>query len=192
MRYRTIVADPPWPYDRVPASLPSGRDKNIAPGGLRNESLGYSAMTLHEIAALPIPMLAADGCRLFLWTTNAFLPAALNIISRWDFTYRQTLVWHKADGAPFGGSVAPNTAEFLLVAVKGSPERLGSLKSAVVKIGAPKSHSKKPDAFLDMIEQVSPGPYLECFARRARFGWDYWGDQWLGTAEMPEASCRAS
>lgn len=45
-------------------------------------------------------------------------------------------------------------------------------------------HSAKPDAFLDMVEQVSPGPYLELFARRARFGWDYWGDQSLGTAEL--------
>lgn len=45
-------------------------------------------------------------------------------------------------------------------------------------------HSAKPEAWLDYIEQVSPGPYVEMFARRARFGWDYWGDQSLGTAEM--------
>jgi N6-adenosine-specific RNA methylase IME4 len=44
-------------------------------------------------------------------------------------------------------------------------------------------HSAKPDAFLDLVEQVSPGPYLEMFARRARFGWGYWGDESLGTAE---------
>jgi N6-adenosine-specific RNA methylase IME4 len=25
---------------------------------------------------------------------------------------------------------------------------------------------------------------VELFARRARFGWDYWGDQSLGTAEV--------
>ncbi len=48
------------------------------------------------------------------------------------------------------------------------------------------AHSAKPEAFLDIVEQVSPGPYLEMFARRARFGWDYWGDQSLGTAEMPK------
>jgi N6-adenosine-specific RNA methylase IME4 len=35
-----------------------------------------------------------------------------------------------------------------------------------------------------MVEAMSPGPYLELFARRARFGWDYWGDESLGTAEM--------
>lgn len=45
-------------------------------------------------------------------------------------------------------------------------------------------HSAKPDAFYDMVEQVSPGPYLEMFARRARFGWDYFGDQSLGTATL--------
>jgi N6-adenosine-specific RNA methylase IME4 len=50
------------------------------------------------------------------------------------------------------------------------------------------AHSEKHDGFLDMVEQVSPGPYVELFARRARFGWDYWGNQSLGTAEMPEAA----
>jgi N6-adenosine-specific RNA methylase IME4 len=45
-------------------------------------------------------------------------------------------------------------------------------------------HSAKPEAFLDLVEQVSPGPYLELFARRARFGWDYWGDESLETAEV--------
>jgi N6-adenosine-specific RNA methylase IME4 len=31
----------------------------------------------------------------------------------------------------------------------------------------------------------SPAPRVEMFARRARFGWDYWGDESLGTAELP-------
>lgn len=42
-------------------------------------------------------------------------------------------------------------------------------------------HSAKPDAFLDLVERVSPAPRAELFARRARFGWDYpIGDQSLG------------
>jgi N6-adenosine-specific RNA methylase IME4 len=184
VKYRTIVADPPWHYDRVPASLPSGRDKNVVPGGLRNEPLRYGTLTVEEIAALPIVDLAERDSRLFLWTTNRYLPDAFTVLRSWDFDYRQTLVWHKADGAPFVASVAPNTAEFLLVASRGAPSRIGRLNSAVIKIGAPKRHSKKPEGFLDLVEQVSPGPYLELFARRARFGWDYWGDESLGTAEV--------
>ncbi|MFN8623397.1 MAG: hypothetical protein U0869_21885 [Chloroflexota bacterium] len=34
-------------------------------------------------------------------------------------------------------------------------------------------------------ERASPGPRVELFARRARFGWDYWGDESLGTATIP-------
>jgi N6-adenosine-specific RNA methylase IME4 len=36
-------------------------------------------------------------------------------------------------------------------------------------------HSIKPPAFLDVVEQVSPGPYVELFARQPRLGWDAWG-----------------
>ena len=38
-----------------------------------------------------------------------------------------------------------------------------------------KTHSAKPDAALDLVETASPGPYLELFCRRPRFGWDSWG-----------------
>jgi N6-adenosine-specific RNA methylase IME4 len=36
-------------------------------------------------------------------------------------------------------------------------------------------HSVKPAAFLDLVEQISPGPYVELFARAPRLGWDSWG-----------------
>lgn len=38
-----------------------------------------------------------------------------------------------------------------------------------------RGHSEKPDLFLDLIERMSPGPYVELFARAPRFGWDSWG-----------------
>ena len=91
----------------------------------------------------------------------------------------------------FGGSVAPIHAEFLLVAHRGSPAAAERLKSSVIAANKPVAeHSRKPDVFLDLVEQVSPGPYVELFARRARFGWDYWGNESLGTAQMevPDAA----
>jgi N6-adenosine-specific RNA methylase IME4 len=45
-------------------------------------------------------------------------------------------------------------------------------------------HSEKPEAFLDLVERMSPGPYVELFARRDRLGWDTWGNESLGTAEV--------
>lgn len=37
------------------------------------------------------------------------------------------------------------------------------------------AHSEKPAAFLDVVEEVAPGPYVELFARQPRLGWDSWG-----------------
>lgn len=31
--------------------------------------------------------------------------------------------------------------------------------------------------FLDLVETVSPGPYVELFCREARLGWDRWGNE---------------
>jgi N6-adenosine-specific RNA methylase IME4 len=70
---------------------------------------------------------------------------------------------------------------------KGTSEREKLLRAPSSWYEWPRGpHSAKPEAFLDIVEQVSPGPYLEMFARRARFGWDYWGNESLGTATMPE------
>jgi len=139
-------------------------------------------MTLAEIEAMPVSAVADKDCRLWLWTTNRYLPAAFTVMSAWGFDYRQTLVWHKADGN-MGGSVAPNSAEYLLVGVQGKPRRLVKLKSAVWKFPQGKRHSRKPEEFQDMVETVSPGPYLELFARRPREGWTVWGNEVEANAE---------
>jgi N6-adenosine-specific RNA methylase IME4 len=182
-RYRTIVADPPWHYEQfVPSHTPS-RSRAWRIG------LPYSMMSVDEICRLPVAELAdPDGARLFLWTTGRYLVHSARVIAAWGFTYKQPIVWRKTGRLnPLPATVAPNHAEFLLVAERGSCPRTGTLPSSVVE--APRlSHSEKPDAFLDAVEQVSPGPYVELFARRARFGWDYWGDQSLGTAEMGGAA----
>ena len=36
-------------------------------------------------------------------------------------------------------------------------------------------HSEKPALFCDLIERMSPGPFVELFARSPRLGWDSWG-----------------
>lgn len=174
--FGTIVADPPWPYEYVPISrgrLPDGNFSYVS------QPLPYPTMTLFDIAKLPVgQLLSEDGTRLFLWTTNRFLPAAFEILGAWGFEYRQTLVWHKSHH-PYYGSVAANSAEFILVGVAGAPRRLQLDQSAVIKDGsnAHKPHSTKPEVFMEMFERVSPGPYVELFARQARPGWVSWGNE---------------
>ncbi len=142
-------------------------------------------MSVADISALSVSDIAdRSGCRLFLWATNMFLPSAFNILETWGFKYTQTIVWHKLNASPFAPSIARNTAEFLLVGKLGNPARLSALPSAVVAHGVPKSHSRKPDLFIDLIEQVSPSPYVELFARRHRLGWDVWGNESANTATL--------
>jgi N6-adenosine-specific RNA methylase IME4 len=145
-------------------------------------------MPLSEIAALPVMDLAdPTGTRLFLWTPNAFLRDAFGIVDAWGFQFRQVLVWDKRGGIPYAfqtGTVAPNSIEFILVASIGKPTRFRTLDSAIITHGVPKEHSRKPEVFIDWIEQVSPGPYVELFARRHRLGWDVWGNESANTATL--------
>lgn len=173
-RYRTIVADPPWIYDARPVG-------GTEPGTFgAAQDFPYLTMTLGEIAAIPVGELADRNAVLWLWTTNKYLPDAFTLIRWWGFSYRQTIVWGKNNPMPVG-SVAPSAAEFLLVARRGNPRTTMVMPSSVVVTPRPSArrHSTKPECFLDWIEQTSPAPRLELFARRNRLGWDSWGNEAL-------------
>lgn len=171
VRYATIVADPPWRYEQFQPSQWDGREWRL--------SLPYEMLSVEEIASLPVADKALDDSRLFLWATNRYLNVAFSVMERWGFEYRQTIVWRKTGNvSPFPGHIAPQHSEYLLVGRRGSPDRLGTFASSVLDGPKPADaggHSRKPELFLDEIERVSPGPYLELFARRNRFGWDTWG-----------------
>jgi N6-adenosine-specific RNA methylase IME4 len=129
--YRTIVVDPPWAYPEgigVPHGNPHKQDRERGmptSGKTKRQTLPYGAMSVSEIANVPVWELTASDARLFLWTTNRWLPDAFYVLERWGFSYRQLVVWDKSPNfSPFPGSVAPNAAEYLVVASRGSPEIL--------------------------------------------------------------------
>ncbi len=189
MRYRTIVADPPWHYEGVVSSPKSHAANPRGDGKTIVTAFPYRSMTVDQIKSLPVRHLADDDAVLFLWTTSRYLNDAFDVVDAWGFEYRQTLVWHKTGNpSPFGGSVAPNYAEFVLVGRRGTPT-VGRMPSSVIQANAPTrgQHSAKPEALLDYVETIAPAPRVELFARRARFGWDYWGDESLGTASLSAA-----
>jgi N6-adenosine-specific RNA methylase IME4 len=174
VKYQTIVADPPWAYDE---GWPVNRGANA---GTRI-GLPYAAMSLDEIKALTVP--SAGDAHLLLWTTNKYVLSAYAVAQAWGFRPSQLLTWCKPPIGVGPGGVFANTSEFVVYARRGKPEH--HQRQASTWWEWPRgAHSAKPEAFLDMVEATFPGPYLELFARRARFGWDYWGDQSLGTAEV--------
>lgn len=187
MRYRTIVADPPWDMTRgrnVPGGPRSGSHRWHTACG-RVSDLPYRTMSVAEIRALAVHGLAADDAHLYLWAPNLHLEAAYGVARVWGFNPSTVLVWAKPPrGIALGGTFT-STTEYVLFARRGSLKATKRVDTTWWNWKRPHNmHSTKPDGFLDVVEQVSPGPYLELFARRARFGWDYWGDESLGTAEL--------
>jgi N6-adenosine-specific RNA methylase IME4 len=181
--FRTIGADPPWPYRRKwggfkAATIQGGRAHGA------NRPLPYPEMTVAAIAALSVPFLAAPDARCFLWATNRFLPDAFGVLAAWGFRYGQTLVWAKTPMGRGPGNLFAQNAEYVLMGTRGSLPRIAPRQESVwFNWKRTSDHSRKPDAFLDLVEQVSPGPYLELFARRERAGWTTWGDE-LGSGDL--------
>jgi N6-adenosine-specific RNA methylase IME4 len=194
VKYRTIVADPPWEYPEGFATVPdrprpAARAAGVATTAatIITRALPYGSLSLEAMCDLPVRELAEKRAHLFLWTTNRYLRDAFDVVEAWGFSYRQLIVWAKPPGSrpPFRGTVAPNCAEYLLACRRGGGVLLGpAWPSNVVEIARPSGHSQKPEAFLDLVEQVSPGPYLEMFARRQRLGWDTWGNEALNHVEI--------
>lgn len=179
--YRCIVVDPPWPQ-KTRGTL-RGREGWLDAQGASLE-MRYRTMPVADIAALPVGGLAdLDGAHLYLWATSRFLESALAVARAWGFRYSTTLVWARAPmGGGLGGAYGIST-EFIVYARRGrlaERERVRGTwfnwKRPYNHLGKP-MHSAKPHEFYAMAEQVGHAPRVELFARRARPGWDVWGDQ---------------
>jgi N6-adenosine-specific RNA methylase IME4 len=172
-KYKTLYIDPPWP-ERGGGKIKRGADRH------------YRLMSLDEIAALPVRELAdPEGCHLYLWVTNNYLKAGLDLINKWGFEYITLVTWQK-DRPGLGQYYRGLTEHCIFAATK---KRLpykyelqltGESKrcQGVTGFYEPKTiHSRKPAVMREMIERVSYGPRLELFAREAFPGWDRWGNE---------------
>lgn len=171
--YRTILADPPWRF--------TNRTGKVAPEHKRLNR--YDTLSLDEIKEIPVQFISNKDSHLYLWVPNALLLEGLEVMKAWGFKYKTNLIWHKVrkDGGPDGRGVGfyfRNTTEIILFGIRGSQRTLAPGRSQVNIIRTQKQeHSRKPDVTYDLIEQCSPGPYLELFARGKRAGWDVFGNQ---------------
>ena len=165
-KYKTIYADPPWP-ERGGGKIKRGADRH------------YNLMTIKEIKALPVAELAEDNCHLYLWTTNNYLPSALEVMKAWGFTYKTAITWGK-DKIGLGQYFRGQT-EHCLFGVRGNlPYKIesGKRQQGTTLLLAPRTiHSKKPDEMRTMVERVSYPPFVELFARQSVGGWDSFGNQ---------------
>ena len=164
-KFATVVVDPPWPMAKI---LRDWRPNQVA--------LDYPTMSVIEIAALPVPNVLAHDAFVFLWTTQRFLPFAIDIVQDWGCDYRMTMVWHKA-----GGIKPPSypmfNAEFVVVGAKLLPKFTDTLGFRLANNWPRGAHSEKPEGFYDLLRRVTPGPRLDVFGRRRIAGFTSWGDE---------------
>lgn len=162
-KYDVILCDCPW-------------EPKFSELGNRSAINNYPFMDIKAIKALVIP--SADNAILFMWSTATVLKKAIEIMSEWGFEYQTCAVWDKLVATPC--QYLRNQHELLLVGIKGKyatpPKdvRISSVYSE--KLG---KHSKKPDFYYKMIEDMCPGgTYLELFAHKKHSNkWTVWGNQ---------------
>jgi len=158
--FRVIAIDPPWRYDK----------QNM--GENRRGEVPYPDMTVEEICGLPVPEIAHEDCILWLWTTNAHLRNAYRVLDAWGFQEKTILTWVK-DRMGLGDWLR-GISEHCILAIRGEPTV--TLTNQTTVLQAPRrEHSRKPDEFYDMIEELCPGSKVELFARQKRDGWMTWG-----------------
>lgn len=182
-RYGVIIADPPWAYRNA--------------GAEGSAALVYPTMRTEDICALDVAALAADDCVLLLWATLPLLRDAFRVVDSWGFAYVTAMPWVKLADDPrrdlwgshrytpqYGtGFWVRACAELVLICRRGNPKPPPAAARSVGLLSENFGHSRKPQNIYQYAEYFD-GPYLEMFARRAREGWDIWGNQVASTVEV--------
>lgn len=165
---RTVVADPPW-WPTLHANT-QGRSKGPYRAGPQRY---YPLLKVEQIIALRPE--TAPKAHLWLWTLNQHLDWGYAVARAWGFEPQQVVTWCKPG---FGTGQFQCNTEQVVLCRKGGPTDNAFGKTGGTHFGWPRGrHSEKPNEFFALVERVSPGPYLEMFARRHRAGWSVWGNE---------------
>jgi N6-adenosine-specific RNA methylase IME4 len=152
--FQVIVADPPWRYE-------TGSD------------LPYPTLAIEDIKAMPVSDIADEDAVLWLWTTNAHLRLAFEVVDAWGFDYKSLLTWVK-DRMGTGEWLRGQT-EHCLLAARGKPVFIYGAHSTVLE-AVRREHSRKPEEFYALVEATCPGGKVELFCRETRNGWRVYGN----------------
>ena len=161
--FQTIVIDPAWDYAEEGDNDAFGRGRPI-----------YCAMSIEDIAALPVDKIADKNCHLYIWVTNRSLPKSFQLMDKWGFRYVTCLTWikpHYGVGNYFRGQT-----EHILFGVKGQQPLKRHDVGTWFEAPRGERHSAKPDEFYSLVESCSYAPYIDIFGRRDRDGWSVWGE----------------
>lgn len=177
--YRTVVADPPW---QPKMAITNGGAPKASPQRF------YDTLSVSQIIDLR-PRLA-EQAHLYIWGVTQHVDWTYEVARAWEADPIILLTWKKPGVGT--GRFQCNT-EHVLVARKGN--RIGNPfgtggRHAPATNGTlfewPRGrHSEKPREFFELVQRLSPPPYLEMYARGPRDGWHVWGNQSNGGTSEP-------
>jgi N6-adenosine-specific RNA methylase IME4 len=159
--FDVIAIDPPWNYGT-----------QYDAGG-RRVGNPYPEMTQSELLNMKVP--SADNAIMFLWTTQRFIWDAKELLSAWGFEYRNVIVWDKQSIGM--GDLFRMQCEFCLVGIKGKPTIDNNHAHRDIIQEQRREHSRKPDAFYKMVDELCVGRKLDFFSRQQRDGWVTFGNE---------------
>ena len=161
-KYNVIYIDPPWEYSNSGFKMSAENQ--------------YPTMPVDKIKEIPIQNITSENAIIFCWVTNPLLQEGLEIIKHWGFKYKTNICWVKNNHT--AGFYVYGKHELLLIGVKGNQMTPHGEKIKSVVYDENHIHSKKPEIFYKIIEEMFPNfKYIEIFARSKREGWDSWGNE---------------
>lgn len=172
--YRTIVADPPWPG---PVS-----DWRAKPLVVREHSLNKhgrvapaNLFDLMSLEAIKEHQPRTSGqAHLYLWCLPQHVDWAYDTVRAWGFNPVILMAWCKPG---LGSGRFQGNTEYFLVARKGLKNNPFSMSGGTHFDWPRLDPARKPQEMFDLVRRMSPGPYLEMYARGHREGWDVWGKE---------------
>ncbi len=145
-QFHSICAFPPWPESDTADSAVVRR-------------------VSEELQQLPVGSLANEAAHLHLHTRNVYLRDAIQIMEAWGFRYASTLVLQtkSCEQGPFW----QEKHHLLLLGIRGGLQFLDKSWPSFVELEEDVG-ACFPRELRRLIEQVSPGPYLELFCKNGQ------------------------
>lgn len=188
--FQLLYADPPWAFRTF-----SGRDRTPTQKRFREAEDHYPTMPFADMAALPVPEIAAKDAALAMWIVGSHCAEALELGRAWGFEFVTDLFyWTKqrlVDAQQmnlFTGDIAEPKISmgyysrkqvepvWLFKRGKGLPVLSHSVRQLI--IAPPREHSRKPAEAAEGLEEMfGDVTRLEMFSRTPRQGWSAWGNE---------------
>ncbi len=150
-----IITDPPWPYDT---------QHSYDAVGFRGTT-PYPELSIEQIKN-DFPQVSKD-CVLWLWTTHRFMRDSFYLLDEWGFREVSIITWDKEKIGI--GRWLRSQSEFCIMAVKGKPKVRLTNQSTIIREKG-REHSRKPEAFYKLVNELCIGKVGECYSREKRPG----------------------